>query len=100
MSYIKICHGTLEVAAREIDSYLISHQNRMNSVGQEVSALSSSWQGKDFTQFQQEWDKANNYDSTSHKMVKALEEYAKFLRYAAAEYKDAQSKAVNQASWL
>jgi uncharacterized protein YukE len=72
----------------------------MNSVGQEVSALSSSWQGKDFTQFQQEWDKANNHDSTSHKMIKALEEYAKFLRYAAGQYKDAQSKAVNQASWL
>jgi hypothetical protein len=42
MSYIKICHDTLEVAAREIDSDLISHENRMNSVEQEISTLFSS----------------------------------------------------------
>jgi uncharacterized protein YukE len=72
----------------------------MKAADREVTNLATSWQGTDSTQFQNQWSHVVTYDSTSKNMVKALENYAKFLRFAASQYKDAQSKAVNKANWL
>jgi WXG100 family type VII secretion target len=98
--FIKVNHSKFEAAADAIDSYLSSKKKNMAAADREVQMLEATWQGADSKQFQQQWNKVDDNDSTSKNMTKALENYAKFLRYAASEYKEAQSKAVNRANWL
>lgn len=100
MAYIKVDHSKFESAASAIDSYVTLMKNKMRSAQGEVTTLSTSWQGADFNQFKSQWDKVTNNDSTYSQMIKALESYSKYLRYAAGKYKEAQSKAVNRANGL
>lgn len=98
--YIKVDHSKFNSAATEIDIYISKHKKNMNYADQEVTNLSSAWQGKDSKEFQSQWDQLTDNDSTSKQMIKSLENYAKFLRYASSQYKEAQSKAVNKANNL
>ena len=100
MAYIKVDHSKFEDAASAVDSYVTLMKNKMRSAQGEVATLSSSWQGSDFAQFQTEFDKIDNDDSTHTQMVKAMESYARYLRYAADKYKGAQIRAINRASSL
>ena len=100
MAYIKVDHSKFENAASAVDSYVGLMKSKMRSAQGEITTLSSSWQGSDFTQFRTEFDKVDNSDSTHDKMIKALESYSKFLRYAGGRYKSAQSKAVDRANGL
>lgn len=99
-SYIFVNHSKFESAADAIDTYVRQHKKNMDSADLAVKELSITWRGKDAEQFEHQWDKANEGVSTSKKMINALENYADFLRFAAGEYKSAQSKAVNRANWL
>lgn len=99
-NYIRVNHSQFESTATAIESYLSKHKKNMAAAGQEVAALGQTWQGKDFTEFQHKWTKVTDNGSTSHAMITSLENYAKALRYAASQYKDAQAKAVNKANWL
>ena len=96
-NYIKVDHSRFESTASAIDTYVRTHKNKMNSANGEVNTLSGSWQGTDFTQFKTQWNRVTANDSTSQKMIKAMENYAEFLRFAANKYKEAQTKAVNRA---
>ena len=98
--YIKVDHSKFEAAASEIETYVSSMKNKMRSANGEINTLSANWIGSDFTQFKVQWDKVTNNDSTYYQMIKALESYAKYLRFAAQKYKEAQSKAVNRANGL
>ena len=100
MAYMKVNHSKFESAASAVDGYVTLMKNKMRSAQGEVTTLSSSWQGSDFTQFKTEFDKVDNEDSTHTQMVKAMESYAKYLRFAANKYKDAQARAVNRANNL
>lgn len=100
MAYIKVDHSKFEGAAAAVDTYVTTLKNKMRSAQGEVSALSSTWQGSDFTQFKTEFNKVDDSDSTHTQMVKALESYSKYLRFAANKYKDAQARAVNRANNL
>ena len=80
MAYIKVDHSKFESAASAVDGYVTLMKNKMRSAQGEVTTLSSSWQGSDFTQFKTEFDKVDNEDSTHTQMVKAMESYAKYLR--------------------
>ena len=100
MAYIKVDHSKFETAASAIDSYVSSMKSKMGSANGQVNALSANWQGGDFTQFKTQWDKVTNNDSTYNNMIKSLESYAKYLRYASQKYKEAQSNAVNRANGL
>lgn len=100
MSYIKVDHSKFEAAASATEKYVDLLKKSMNNVQGEVTTLSSSWQGSDFVQFKTEFDKVDNEDSTHVQMLKSLESYAKYLRYAANKYKDAQARAVNRANGL
>lgn len=100
MAYIKVDHSKFENTASAIDRYVTLMKNKMRSAQGEVTTLSSSWQGYDFTQFKTEFDTVDNEDSTHTQMVKALESYARFLRYAASKYKNAQARAINRANIL
>lgn len=100
MAYIKVDHSKFEAAAEEVDEYVALLKSKMRSAQGEVTTLSSTWQGSDFVQFQTNFSRVDNDDSTHMQMVKALESYAKYLRYAAQKYKDAQARAVNRANSL
>ena len=100
MAYIKVDHSKFDSAASAVEEYIDFMEGRMNSVQEEITTLSSSWQGTDFIQFKTEYDKVDNDDSTYVQMKKSLESYAKYLRYAANKYKDAQARAVNRANNL
>lgn len=100
MAYIKVDHSKFEGAASAVDGYVTLMKNKMRSAQGEVTALSSSWQGGDFDQFKTEFEKLDHEDSTHRKMLKAMESYAKYLRFAGNKYKDAQARAVNRANGL
>lgn len=100
MAYIKVDHSKFEGAASAIDSYVKLMKNKMQNAQNEVSTLSATWQGSDFVQFRKEFDKVDNNDSTHVKMVKVLESYSRYLRYASKKYRDAQARAVNRANGL
>ncbi|TDL71151.1 hypothetical protein E2R56_19205 [Rhodococcus qingshengii] len=98
--FIKVNHSQFENAADAIDTYLSSQKRNMAAAEREVQSLGATWQGTDSKQFQLQWNQVEDNESTSKNMSKALENYANFLRFAASQYKEAQSKAVNRANWL
>ena len=100
MAYIKVDHSKFEETASAIDTYVSLMKNNMRGAQGEVTTLSSSWKGTDSTQFSTEFDKIDNEDSTHTRMVKSLESYAYYLRFAANKYKDAQARAINRANGL
>ena len=100
MAHIKVDHSQFSGAANAIDTYVRKLRDGMNSAEQEVNNMSSVWQGTDYAQFKAQWDKVTNGESTYAEMVKSLESYSKFLRYAAGKYKDTQAKAINRAKRL
>ena len=99
--YIKVNHSEFETAASAIDSFVNdTMKKQMNNAEKEVDGLAASWQGRDYMQFKSQWSKVTGSDSSYTKMLKALESYSKFLRYAAKQYKEAQARAVNRANGL
>lgn len=100
MAYIKVDHSKFSGAASAVDTYVTQLRNKMSKAEGEVNNLSGIWQGADYTQFKFQWDTVTDGESTYSEMVKSLEAYSKFLKYAAEKYKEAQSKAVNRADSL
>lgn len=100
MAYIKVDHSKFASTATTIDKYVTLMRNKMNSAQGEVATLSSTWQGADYTQFKTEFNRVDNNDSTHAQMLKALESYSNYLRFAAEKYKKAQTDAVNRANNL
>jgi len=100
MAYIKVDHSKFSESAKAIDDYITMLKNKMMSAEREVNTMSSAWQGEDYTQFKAQWNRVTNDVSTYHDMIKSLESYSEFLKYAAEKYKDAQTKAINRANSL
>lgn len=100
MAYIKVDHSKFSSAAGAVDTYVNQLRTNMTKAGSEVDNMSSIWQGSDYTQFNNQWDKVTNKDSTYSEFVKALESYADFLNFAAEKYKKAQINAINRANGL
>lgn len=100
MAYIKVDHSKFEAAASAIETYLAQMKNKMGSADGEITKLSVAWQGDDFTQFKVQWEKVTGDGSTYSEMKKSFESYAKFLRFAADKYKNAQANAINRANSL
>ncbi|MBQ1821537.1 MAG: WXG100 family type VII secretion target [Clostridia bacterium] len=97
---IKVDHSKLESTASQIEQYVQTLKRKMKNADGEINTLSSTWQGKDATQFRSKWNAVTNQDSVYANTVKQLESYAQFLRYAAQKYKEAQTKAINSANSL
>ena len=100
MSYIKANHSKFEATATAMESYVSEHKRKMVTLGNTVTGLSQNWQGQDYTQFKTQWNKVVAKDSTSQKMIQAMENYCKFLRFAAGKYKEGQINAVNRANGI
>lgn len=100
MARIKVNHSELTKTANEMDNFLSRTKDRMNSASGSVDRMIQGWEGADYTQFDKQWTKVTASDSTYRQMVKSLDAYADYLRFAADKYKDAQAKAVNRANRL
>ena len=100
MANIKVDHSQFERTASAIETYISKHKTKMNTIDRSIASLSSSWQGNDYTQLKKEWQQIQGSDSTSDKMLKSLDNYADFLRFAANKYKSAQVNAINRANKL
>ena len=100
MAYITVDHKRLEKTANDIDGYINAHRKAMSEIDNNITSLGASWQGKDYSQTVREWNEMKNSSSTSEKMLKSLDNYADFLRWAAKKYKQAQTDAINRANRL
>lgn len=100
MAYIRVDHSKFARTASEVEAYVSLMKKKMAAAQGEVDNMANSWQGSDFAQFKSQWEKVTEKESTYKEMEEALENYAKFLRYAEEKYKDAQAKAVNKANSL
>lgn len=100
MAYIKVDHSKFSDTAGAVNTYVTQLRNKMNGAEGEVNNMSSIWQGEDYKQFKSQWDKVTNGESTYSQMIKSLESYSEFLKYAAEKYKEAQARAINRANNL
>lgn len=100
MANIKVDHSQFEKAASSIESYITKHKIKMKNIEQSVTSLGTSWQGEDYNQLKTECQQMSASGSTSDKMLKSLDNYADFLRFAANKYKSAQANAINRANNL
>ena len=78
MAYIKVNHSQFETTATAIETYITKHKNNMNSIDNSITSLNASWQGIDYNQVKREWQQINAFDSTSGKMLTAMQNYANF----------------------
>ena len=100
MANIKVDCSKFEAAAAALEDYARLMRDKMQSAQNEVEGLGAKWQGPDYAQFKDQWEKDMGSGSVNEEMLKAVESYAKYLRYAAGKYKDAQTKALNRAGRL
>lgn len=100
MAYIDVDHSKFEPAASAVDDYVQIIKRNTKYGDDAVRELASYWEGRDYARFQAKWDQVDKSGSTMDQMVKAFENYAKFLRFAGSKYKKAQIDAVNRANWL
>lgn len=100
MAYIKVDHSKFGSAANEVEEYVSFMKQRMKAANAEVAGLSSKWQGIDYHRFKKEWNEVTAAGSVHAEMIKAMEGYASFLRYAEQQYKDTQSRAISRAGRL
>jgi len=100
MAYIKVDYSKLEKTASAVENYVKLMKKNMRKAQAEVTTLSSSWQGSDYIQFKTEFNKVDNANSTHSQMVKTLDSYSKYLRFAAGKYKGAQDRAMSRANAL
>ena len=90
-------HSTIEKKAEKVEDYVEYANKKMQQAKGKVTGLKGAWVGKDQVAFEQQWDKLLDKDSTHVKMMNSLKAYAKVLRYAAKEYKQAQIDSRDQA---
>jgi uncharacterized protein YukE len=100
MANIKVDHNELEKTVSSIDAYIKNHNNKMKNIDDMVTSLGTSWQGTDYDQLKTECQQMSASGSTSDQMLKSLDNYADFLRFAANKYKSAQANAINRANQL
>ncbi len=97
MAKIEVDYSYIEKTATAVDEYVDNHKNKMRNMTDSFIGLNTTWQGADYQQVCGEWNEINANDSTSEKMIGALQGYAGFLRFSAEKYKKAQKDAVNKA---
>lgn len=100
MSKINVDHSQFSKAASEIEGHVSDVKKYIASTVINVDTLASSWEGSDYAAFRNKFDEMLSKDSTYDKYLKALEGYAKFLKFAGERYKKAQIDAYNKAKSL
>ncbi len=100
MANIRVDHSQFGKTASAVETYIAKHRNHMKTIDTSIELLHTTWQGNDYSQLKLQWQQINAPDSTSGNMLKSLQNYADFLRFAANKYKTAQTNAINRANRL
>ncbi|MBR6985806.1 MAG: WXG100 family type VII secretion target [Ruminococcus sp.] len=100
MAYIKVDHSRLNKYADKISEYISQHRSSMYRMNSSVETLSAVWQGDDYNQVKKEWSEIRSDDSTSERMLNAIQGFENSVRTAASKYRDAQARAINRANQL
>ncbi|MBR3995883.1 MAG: hypothetical protein IKI97_11475 [Clostridia bacterium] len=91
--YIKTDCAKLVKTAENIEAQIAEIRKHMANSSTAVLEMRSGFQGADYDAFYSKWDSLFADDSTYSTLVKRLESYAKFLRYAAEQYDYVQEQA-------
>ena len=97
---IRVDHSRFNAAADSIDKYISTLNKEMKKSDSSVSNMLGLWKGTDATAFSNKWSVIMGSGSTYMNFKKSLESYAKYLRYAGNQYKNAQANAINRANRL
>ena len=91
--YIKTECEKMVKTAENIEAQIAEIKKLMTNSSTAVLEMRSGFRGADYDAFYAKWDSLWTEDSTYSTLVKRLESYAKFLRYAAEQYEYVQEQA-------
>ena len=100
MAYIRIRTEKLSSTVNTIDNNLRSIKNKMREANAQVSNMSSSWSGVDYSRFSSKWNEMNNSNAAYNKIINVLKSYSDYLKYAKSKYTTAQNNAIARANSL
>ena len=100
MAYIRIRTEKLSSTVNTIDNNLRSIKNKMREANTQVSNMSSSWSGVDYSRFSSKWNEMNNSNAAYNKIINGLKSYSDYLKYAKSKYTTAQNNAIARANSL
>ncbi len=100
MAYIRIKTEKLSSTVNTIDNNLRSIKNKMREANAQVSIMSSSWSGVDYSRFSSKWNEMNNSNTAYNKIINGLKSYSDYLKYAKSKYTTAQNNAIARANSL
>lgn len=100
MAYIRIRTEKLSSTVNTIDNNLRSIKNKMREANAQVSNMSSSWFGVDYSRFSSKWNEMNNSNAAYNKIINGLKSYSDYLKYAKSKYTTAQNNAIARANSL
>lgn len=100
MAYIRIKTEKLSSTVNTIDNNLRSIKNKMREANAQVSNMSSSWSGADYSRFSSKWNEMNNSNAAYNKIINGLKSYSDYLKYAKSKYTTAQNNAIARANSL
>lgn len=100
MAYIRIRTEKLSSTVNTIDNNLRSIKNKMREANAQVSNMSSSWSGVDYSRFSSKWNEMNNSNAAYNKNINGLKSYSDYLKYAKSKYTTAQNNAIARANSL
>lgn len=100
MANIKVNTDKLSSTANLVDDKLKSMKRKMTNANNQVQGLSAYWSGKDYTDFLSAWGKVSSQNSNYLKMIKSLESYSNYLKYAQRKYNNARRNAIDRSNRL
>jgi len=88
-------HQTLAGAADAIEQCIREHNDFIGQADSHVSSMANNCSDMDRAQYIVKWEKVTKSGSASKTITTQLKGYSDYFRYAAEQYKVAQSNAVN-----
>ncbi len=99
MAYIELSTQKISEVKRSVEVYRDKHRGLMNTTYfSMIDTTSNAWQGEDATAFRKDWEETvYGNDSTSVRMLVAMENYIEFLRVSQSKYEQFANTAVSRA---
>ncbi len=98
-SKIVVNRQKLKDRARDVREFADYLKNKKKT-GYDITLITNNWKGEDADAFLMKWNELKNDSSAYNDAIKSLEAYAKYLEYAAEQYRKAQEDAYNRANRL
>lgn len=97
MALIEVSPQKIEKIFRSAEEYCQEHRGSMRKIDGDINASHSKWKGRDYDEMSKKWQSMNEKQSTSEKMLTAMENYAVFLRTTQIKYENFAAAAINRA---